>query len=161
MPMTRTVAEVCQRGVVRIDATESIAEAASIMRYEEIGAVAVFEHDAMIGILTERDVVRAVAEGILCDETAAAEYMTAEPVTVTLDTEVTEAAELMLKLGVRHLPVIEALDVAGMVSIRDLLADELLEPEPAAIGAVEEPPRPDRPGKGRRRSSAAPGRRGA
>lgn len=103
---------------------EDLAEVASRMQYHEVGALAVFEHGTLHGIITERDLVRAVADGVELSRTPVVRYMTADPVTISPDAEVSEAAEAMIRLGARHLPVIEGGEVVGMVSARDLLADE-------------------------------------
>lgn len=108
--------------VVSAEADESIGDAASRMQYEEIGSLAVLEHGRLIGIVTERDLARAVADGADPSSTPVRSYMTEEPVSVTLETEAGVAAKRMLTLGVRHLPVMDAGRMVGMVSSRDLLS---------------------------------------
>jgi signal-transduction protein with cAMP-binding, CBS, and nucleotidyltransferase domain len=71
------------------------------------------------------DPARAIAWGADPRVTTVAEYMTTEPVSVELDTEVHEVVLAMLELECRHLPVVEAGTVVGMVSIRDLLGTAL------------------------------------
>jgi CBS domain-containing protein len=110
--------------VITAEPSENLVDVASRMRYHEIGALPVFEHGAMHGIITERDVVSAVAEGIDPSNATVLGYMTPSPVTVTPETELSEAAATMLDLGARHLPVIELGAVVGMVSARDVLFDE-------------------------------------
>lgn len=110
--------------VVSADPDEALMDAAARMQYQEIGSVAVLEHGRLIGILTERDVARALADGIDPSQTAVRSYMTEEPVTVTPETDAAKAAATMLNLGVRHLPVVEGGQVVGMVSSRDLLSLE-------------------------------------
>lgn len=75
------------------------------MDYQEVGALAVLERGSLLGIVTERDLVRAIAEGVNLSLATVGEYMTPYPATVTPDTELSEAAEIMLNLGARHLPV--------------------------------------------------------
>jgi CBS domain-containing protein len=82
------------------------------------------EHGRLVGILTERDVARALADGVDPVETVVGEYMTRDPITVTPGTDAADAAVTMLELGVRHLPVTEAGTVVGMLSSRDLLSLE-------------------------------------
>ena len=77
----------------------------------------------LAGIITERDLVRAVADRRDLADGTAGEYMTCEPATVGLETPLTEVARRMLAYGVRHLPVVAG-DVLGMVSARDLLQVE-------------------------------------
>ena len=110
--------------VLTAEAAESLIEAASRMQYQEVGSLAVLEHGRLAGIITERDLARALADGVDPVETPVARYMTGDPVTIGPDSEVAEAAATMLELGVRHLPVFEEGRVVGMVSARDLLSLE-------------------------------------
>jgi CBS domain-containing protein len=102
---------------------DSIAEAASSMQYNEVSALPVFDKGLFVGIITERDIVRAVAEETDPQETSVGEYMTQDPASISPETSLDEAADRMLQMGVRHLPVVVGSDVIGMVSVRDLLAD--------------------------------------
>ena len=121
------VRDLYRRDVIRAAAEESLAEAAARMSFEEIGALAVFEGSALVGIITERDVVRAVGDGIDPSSVSVRDYMTPEPVTVTPDASAAEAAATMILLGARHLPVTEGGEVVGMISVRDLLVEEAQE----------------------------------
>ena len=104
---------------------ESVADAADRMRFYEIGSLAVMDSGSIVGILTERDIVRAVADGIEMTRVPVRSYVTPGPATVSSDADVEDAAGLMLALGVRHLPVVDGSCAVGMVSMRDLLAAEL------------------------------------
>ena len=73
----------------------------------------------------------AVADGVDPAITTVERYMTRDPIGVTPDTEVAQAAMLMLQLGVRHLPVMVGQEVMGMLSARDLMADLSWNAEPA------------------------------
>ncbi|HEX6207279.1 MAG TPA: CBS domain-containing protein, partial [Actinomycetota bacterium] len=99
-------------------------DAAGRMQYQEIGSLAVLEHGKLVGILTERDLARALADGVDPAETPVGAYMTEEPVTVTPEADAASVAATMLDLGVRHIPVMEGGQVIGMVSSRDLLSLE-------------------------------------
>lgn len=104
---------------------ELLVEAAARMQDHRVGSLAVLARGRLVGIFTERDLSRAIAWGADPKVTTVAEYMTTEPVSVRLDTDVREVALAMLELECRHLPVVEADEVVGMVSIRDLLGDVL------------------------------------
>jgi CBS domain-containing protein len=104
---------------------EPLADAAARMQDHRVGSLAVLAGGELVGIFTERDLARAIAWGADPKVTTVAEYMTTEPVSVGLDTDVREVALAMLELECRHLPVVEAGEVVGMVSIRDLLGDVL------------------------------------
>lgn len=86
----------------------------------DVGAVLVMDGGALSGILTERDVLRAVAAGIEA-ETVVADWMTRDPETMGPDDTTQHAAVLMIHGGFRHLPLVEGSDVVGMLSIRDLM----------------------------------------
>jgi CBS domain-containing protein len=101
---------------------ESLGVAASRMDYNEIGALVVKDGSRTIGILSERDVLHAVAEDRDLDGTTVAEFMTEDVIPVKLDADVGQAAAAMVSLGARHLPVMGRGEIVGMVSARDLLA---------------------------------------
>jgi CBS domain-containing protein len=109
--------------VFTIEVDESLAAAASSMHFNEIGALPVFDRGSFVGIITERDLVRALAEDEDPQSTIVREYMTPDPVSITPDTSLGQAADRMLQMGVRHLPVVLGDDIVGMVSVRDLLVE--------------------------------------
>jgi CBS domain-containing protein len=76
----------------------------------------------LAGILTERDVLRAAASRSDLTTSPVSQWMTRDPVTASPDTTTEEAAQLMLRNGFRHLPVVEGRSLTGVVSIRDVLA---------------------------------------
>jgi CBS domain-containing protein len=102
---------------------ERLADVAERMQNEQVGSVVVMLGGRFSGILTERDLIRAIAEGVDPRVATVAEYMTAEPAAVHLDADVHEVASTMFEFECRHLPVLSEDDrqVIGMVSIRDLL----------------------------------------
>jgi CBS domain-containing protein len=116
--------------VLSAGANEDLAEVAARMQFHEVGALLVFRHGLLQGIITERDLMCAVADGADPATATVQRYMTRDPVTVTPDTEAAAAAALMLQLGVRHLPVMEGGQLVGMLSARDLLPDLSWEAEP-------------------------------
>src|SRR5262249_3510973 len=84
-------------------------------------AVIVCRDGVIVGILTERDLLRAAGRGYRPDQVAVGELMTARPLTLAADATWTAAADLMMQRGVRHLPVVEAGRPVGMVAVRDLM----------------------------------------
>jgi CBS domain-containing protein len=104
---------------IRPDAT--LHQVAQRLAAEGVGALVVTEDDRVVGIISERDVVRAVASGRDLDLTTAAELSTRGVVTCTPDTTVGAAANLMMEHYVRHLLVEDSSGPIGMVSARDLL----------------------------------------
>ncbi|HLH70969.1 MAG TPA: CBS domain-containing protein [Candidatus Dormibacteraeota bacterium] len=109
--------------VIRGEVTEPLRVLAVRMRAHGIGALPLFEGERLMGILTERDVLAAVADGV-AETAVAAAYMTPDPVTAEPWEDSTVVAERMLERGIRHLPVVEHGRLIGMVSARDLLVLE-------------------------------------
>ena len=109
--------------VVSVDGDDRLADAADRMCNEQVGSVVVTVDGRFAGILTERDLTRAIADGVDPRDATAGEYMTAAPAAVHLDADIHEVASTMFELECRHLPVLSEDDqqVIGMVSIRDLL----------------------------------------
>jgi CBS domain-containing protein len=80
----------------------------------------VSDYGRLIGIVTERDLTRAVAGRVHSSEARVREWMTTDPVTLTRDASPKEAAQIMLENGFRHIPVVEDERTVGIVSIRDV-----------------------------------------
>jgi CBS domain-containing protein len=99
----------------------TLVEAAQTMMGEGIGSLGVVEAGRLVGILTERDVLRAVAEGVDTSRATVSEWMTPEPDCLTPDVDVNDAAEWLLATGYRHLPVMEGDTLLGIASIKDVL----------------------------------------
>jgi len=115
-----TIADLMTADVVTVAPEDTLGEAAAKMTEKGIGAVVVSDFGRMIGILSERDIMRAVADRIHSSEARVREWMTADPVTATTETSVEEAGRTMLENGFRHLPVVEGERAIGMLSIRDV-----------------------------------------
>lgn len=97
-----------------------ITEVAEMMMSETVGSLAVMDGLRLLGIVTDRDIVEAVAGGSIAKLTAG-DIMTAEPDTIEVDTEIDDAMDWLNATGYRHLPVIEDDKLVGIVSIKDLL----------------------------------------
>ena len=108
------------RDLLTVGAELPLAEVAERMVERSVGAVLVLDGDRLAGILTERDVLRAVAAGIQ-DDTVVADWMTRDPETMGPDDTTQHAAVLMIHGGFRHMPLVEGSEVVGMLSIRDLM----------------------------------------
>jgi CBS domain-containing protein len=107
---------------------QMVMDAVAIMAARRIGAVPVVEKGRLIGIFSERDVVRrVVAAGRPIEKTRIAEVMTPDPVTAAPADERALAMRKMESIGCRHLPVVQHGALVDMLSIRDLLFDELEE----------------------------------
>ena len=108
------------RDLLTVEPGDRLGEVAKRMCDRDVGAVLVMEGDSLAGILTERDVLRAVAEGIR-DETVVSDHMTPDPETMSPDDTTQHAAVLMIHGGFRHMPLVEGDQVVGVLSIRDLM----------------------------------------
>lgn len=128
----RTVADVMTRDLVSVDAGVSLTIAAKQMSGRRVGAALVFEGERIAGILTERDVLRAVGEERIEGSTVG-DWMTRHPETIEPTDSTSMAATLMIHGGFRHLPVVEDDRVVGIVSIRDLMKVVLDDEAPRGV----------------------------
>ena len=118
--------------LLTVESDERLAEAARRMAQRGVGAVLVLERERLTGILTERDLLKAVAAGFT-DEARVSEWMTRQPETVEPDETTDQAASLMIHGGFRHLPVVEGGRVIGILSIRDLMRVALHDSAPRGV----------------------------
>ena len=108
--------------LLSVDPETTVAEVARRMRTDDSDSVAVMSDGRLVGIITERDLVRAIADGLDPQQARAEVVMTADPATVDADEEVAMVAVKMMRLGVRHLPVVnKAGKAVGLVSARNLV----------------------------------------
>lgn len=104
--------------VVGLETT--LGDAAAVLIGRSVGAVAVLDGRRLVGILTDRDLVRAISDGADPDETVS-HWMTDAPDTMPPGVSVSDAADWMLETGYRHLPVTQGEELLGIVDIRDVL----------------------------------------
>jgi CBS domain-containing protein len=111
---------------------DTLGEVAERMTGVNVGAVIVKDYGRLIGILTERDMLKAMAARVHTSEARVRQWMTEDPITAASDMDVEEAARIMLDNGFRHLPVIdEAGQVIGVVSLRRVVAATNVAADPA------------------------------
>src|SRR5438105_15908288 len=115
-----TLGEVMTKEVLSVEPSDTIGEAAEKMTSHGVGAVVVSDFGRMIGIFTERDLMRAVAGRVHSSEARVREWMTADPITLGPDASPADAAKIMLENGFRHVPIVEDDRAVGIVSIRDV-----------------------------------------
>jgi CBS domain-containing protein len=113
-----TLRDLIKRDLVVVAPEDTIGEAAEKMTAEGVGWAVVSDFGNMIGILTERDILRAVAGRTHSSEARVREWMTADPITAEPDMRAEEALKIMLDNNFRHLPVVEEGRPIGVVSIR-------------------------------------------
>ncbi|HEX2426523.1 MAG TPA: CBS domain-containing protein [Gaiellaceae bacterium] len=126
------VADHMTRSLLSIAADATLGEAASRMAERGVGAVVVLEGDTVAAILTERDVMKAVAAG-QDGSASVTDWMTRHPDTIEPGDTTDHAASLMIHGGFRHLPVVEEGKVVGIVSIRDLMRVALDDRSPRGV----------------------------
>jgi CBS domain-containing protein len=128
---TPAVHEFLQTAIVSIDQSATLRSAASTMQRAGVGALAVMDADDVQGIVTERDIVSALARGGDPDTWRVVDVESVCPRYLTLADSATTAARVMLAAGCRHLPVVDEGVAVGIVSIRDVVQ--------ALVGDVGEP----------------------
>lgn len=118
-----TVRQIMTTELVTVDPSINLIEASRAMSAGHAGSVLVVQDGSLVGIFTERDMLRAMAQSSKADAarvSSVSKWMTRDPLTVAPDTPVGEALDQMLSGRFRHLPVMEADAVVGVVSMRDL-----------------------------------------
>jgi len=108
--------------VLTIEAGTSLRHAASALRDGDVGVLVIMDDGDVLGIVSERDVVRAIANGVDPDVVQVRTVISESPRYATLSDSPAAALEIMLAAGIRHLPVIDEGELVGIVSMRDLVA---------------------------------------
>lgn len=125
------LADVMTQDVLTTSPDASVTEAARAMSDRDIGSACVVDAGGgLIGIITERDVMRAAASGEDLEDESVTAWMTADPITVGPDEPPSRVAATMRERGFRHLPVCAEGDLIGIVSLRDLWQFSFLPEEP-------------------------------
>jgi CBS domain-containing protein len=116
----RTVGELMTSEVLTVAPEDTIGETAQKMVELGVSSAVVSDYGRMIGIVTERDLTRAVAGRVHTSEARVREWMTPDPITLARDASASEAAQIMLENRFRHIPIVEDERTIGIVSIRDV-----------------------------------------
>jgi CBS domain-containing protein len=120
-----TLEAIMTREVFVAEPGATVSDAAGNMLRGRFGSAVVMEGSMLLGIFTERDVLRAAASGVDPTASRVSDWMTADPVTAEPGMDADEAVELMMSNGFRHLPVLEAGRLAGIVSLRDVVRSQI------------------------------------
>ena len=116
-----TLADVVKPNFITVAPEDTLGEVAEKMTGQNVGAVVVKDYGRLIGILTERDMLRAMAARVHTSDARVRLWMTPDPITVPPDMDLDDAAQLMLDNGFRHLPVVDGDTVLGVASLRRVL----------------------------------------
>jgi len=116
-----TLADILKPDFITVAPEDTLGEVAEKMMKQNVGAVVVKDFGRMIGILTERDMLRAMASRMHTSEARVRQWMTPDPITASTDMALDDAAKIMLDHGFRHLPVMDGETVLGVVSLRRVL----------------------------------------
>jgi CBS domain-containing protein len=122
MESPQTVADIMQPPVTTVHQNDHVAAAAFLMKRASVTAVVVLDArgEKPVGILTEADIARVVADGKNPDNVRLYELMTARPTVVNPETSINDAARTMTDRRFRHLPVVSDAGLIGMVDITDV-----------------------------------------
>jgi len=123
-----TLREIMTSDVFSTTPSTSVADVAASMLKGRFGSAVVMEGSTLMGIFTERDVLRAAAARADLTSSRVADWMTGDPITASPDMETGEATELMMSQGFRHLPVMDGNTITGIVSLRDILRTRVRRP---------------------------------
>jgi CBS domain-containing protein len=119
--MAKTVRDAMTQGVQSTAPTQSVADAAQMMRENDVGSLPVVEADRLVGIVTDRDiVVRAVAERVDPQSVSVDDVASHDVVSVSPDENLDEALEVMARHRVRRLPVVQDGRLVGMLAQADV-----------------------------------------
>ena len=118
-----TLSDVMRSEVIDVAPEDTLGEVAERMSAVNVGAVIVKDYGRLIGILTERDMLKAMAARVHTSEARVRQWMTEDPLTASAEMDVEEAAQIMLEHNFRHLPVLDDSGlVVGLVSLRRVVA---------------------------------------
>ncbi len=112
------LSEVMRTEFITVAPEDTLGEVAEKMTALNVGSVIVKDFGTLIGILTERDLLKAMAARVHSSEARVRQFMTEDPVVAAPEMDCEEAKQLMLDKGFRHLPIVDGADVLGVVSLR-------------------------------------------
>jgi CBS domain-containing protein len=138
--MAKSVRDTMTTQPATVERSRPVAEAARIMRDQNVGSLPVVEEGRLIGMITDRDIViRLVAEGRDLESTSVADAYTDQPVTVEPEQDLDDALTLMARYQVRRLPVTEGDRLIGMLAQADVALEEKEKTTGEVVQAISEP----------------------
>jgi CBS domain-containing protein len=117
---------ISEREVYFVDPARTVLDTVRYMVARNIGAVAVVHNENLVGIFTERDLMkRVVSHGLDAGTTMVRHVMTPEPKTISPDDRINDCMRLMKENNFRHVPVCDGMKLKGVISLRDLILHDL------------------------------------
>ena len=119
--MARVLGDAMATDLLVVAPDDTLGETAEKMSDRGVGAALVMNAGRLVGILTERDLLKAVASRVDPREARVRDWMTERPMTASKATSIDRAASIMVTRGFRHLPIVDGERTIGIVSLRDLV----------------------------------------
>lgn len=116
-----TLADILKPTFIEVAPEDTLGEVAEKMMSQNVGAVVVKDFGRLIGVLTERDMLRAMAARVHTSDARVRQWMTENPITAPPDMTFEDASKIMLEKGFRHLPVVDGDTILGIVSLRRIM----------------------------------------
>ena len=116
-----TLGEIVKPTFITVAPEDTLGEVAERMSAVNVGAVVVKDYGRLIGILTERDMLRAMAARVHTSDARVRQWMTEDPITAGPEMTFEDASQIMVEKGFRHLPVVDGETILGIVSLRRLM----------------------------------------
>ena len=131
-----TLGEIVKPTFITVAPEDTLGEVAERMSAQNVGAVVVKDFGRLIGILTERDMLRAMAARVHTSAARVRQWMTENPITASPDTTFDEGSKIMLDKGFRHLPVVDGETILGIVSLRRIMGGRRPSSDPIRLSAA-------------------------
>ena len=116
-----TLGEIVKPTFITVAPEDTLGEVAERMSAQNVGSVVVKDFGRLIGILTERDMLRAMAARVHTSDARVRQWMTENPITAGPEMTREDASQIMVENGFRHLPVVDGETILGIVSLRRLM----------------------------------------
>jgi CBS domain-containing protein len=143
--MARTVRDTMTTQPASVDRSKPIADAARVMRDQNVGSLPVVEEGRLIGLITDRDIVtRLVAEGRDLESATVGDAYSDQPVTVEPEQDLADALTLMARYQIRRVPVAEGDRLVGILAQADVALKEKEKTTGEIVHAISEPSGADR-----------------
>ncbi len=123
------IKEIMTNDVKTLNTNDSVSKASTMMKEINVGAIPVVENNKIVGIVTDRDIVLRFVSKDQIPNQKVSQVMTTNIVSVSPDTDVHEAADIMAQKQIRRLPVVENGNLVGIVSIGDMAVESIFENE--------------------------------